>query len=147
MNSDPILYAALIAPCGMNCAICMAHLRKNKPCPGCSGSDQNKPPHCVQCRIKHCDGLKERQASFCIECAKFPCLRMKQLDKRYRTKYAMSMLENLEMIKAAGMETFVRQEQTRWACPHCGGTICVHTATCSQCGQKRAMQKQGDATA
>ena len=137
MNIESVIQASLIAPCGMNCGICSGHLRKKKPCPGCNGSDLGKPAYCVTCPIKHCAELKERQASFCIECARFPCARLKHLDKRYRTKYAMSEIENLQTIQAVGMEAFLRQEQTRWTCPHCGGIICVHKGVCFQCGEKK----------
>ena len=34
-----------------------------------------------------------------------------QGDKRYRTKYHMSMIENLESIKEQGMEQFLIQEE------------------------------------
>jgi hypothetical protein len=46
----------------------------------------------------------------------------------------MSMLENLQMISEAGVETFVVSEQERWACPECGGLQCVHTPECVYCG-------------
>jgi len=29
----------LIAPCGMNCSICVSYLRKERRCPGCLGKD------------------------------------------------------------------------------------------------------------
>ena len=32
----------LIAPCGMNCNICMAYLREKNKCPGCREIDINK---------------------------------------------------------------------------------------------------------
>ena len=137
MNIESVIQSSLIAPCGMNCGVCRAHLRKNKPCPGCNADDRNKSPHCVNCRIKHCDSLKERQASFCIECDTFPCARLEQLDKRYRAKYAMSEIENLQTIQAVGMEAFLRQEQARWTCSHCGGVVCIHTGACVQCGEKK----------
>lgn len=34
---------SLIAPCGMNCSICMAYLREKNKCPGCRGNDIDKP--------------------------------------------------------------------------------------------------------
>jgi len=51
------------------------------------------------------------KSKFCFECEKFPCLRIKQLDKRYRTKYNMSVLENLENIKKLGVREFVQNEK------------------------------------
>lgn len=56
-----------------------------------------------------------------------------QGDKRYRTKYHMSMIENLESIKEQGMEQFLIQEEEKWKCPKCGGTICCHNGLCLNC--------------
>ena len=71
--------------------------------------------------------------SFCGDCDSFPCKRLKQLDKRYRTKYGMSMIENLEMIHEIGIVEFVTRETKRWTCPECGELICVHKPNCLVC--------------
>jgi len=125
----------LIAPCGMNCGICMAYLREKNHCPGCNESDENKAVSCVRCIIKNCDNIKKTK--FCFRCEKYPCKRLKNLDKRYRTKYDMSMIENLENIRELGIRQFVKNERVRWACPKCGGTINVHRKYCSECGTKK----------
>ncbi len=54
----------------------------------------------------------------------------------YRTKYNMSMIENLEYIRENGLEIFVDKEKKRWACDGCGGTICVHRGFCLYCKGK-----------
>jgi hypothetical protein len=125
---------SLIAPCGMNCGICMAYLRNKNVCPGCRAPDTGKNASCVRCIIKNCETIKTNQSKFCHECAKYPCLRLKQLDKRYRTKYKMSMIENLENIKRIGLSAFIENEKGRWLCPKCGGVICVHGGYCLHCG-------------
>lgn len=130
------LEARLIAPCGMNCAICMAYLRKEHHCPGCWGSDEQKNISCLRCAIKNCPEIKKSKSGFCFECDKLPCARLKQLDKRYRTKYKMSMLENLDYIKTSGLSDFIEKEAVRWRCLKCGGTICVHRDRCFTCGEK-----------
>jgi len=132
-----MINAGLIAPCGMDCGICMAYLREKNKCPGCHGSDENKSPSCVRCRIKNCANLRKKRTRFCFDCDRFPCDRLKHLDKRYRTKYAMSMIENLEDIRSLGIRQFVRNEKIRWACSECGGIICVHRWCCYKCGKKR----------
>jgi hypothetical protein len=58
------------------------------------------------------------------------------LDKRYRIKYKMSMIENLGTIKNFGMRIFLRHEKSRWTCTTCGGTICVHKGYCIDCKVK-----------
>lgn len=125
----------LIAPCGMNCGICLGYLRKERKCPGCRADDKNKMASCVRCIIKNCETIRQSKSGFCYECEIFPCKRLKQLDKRYRTKYAMSMMENLAAIKANGLSVFIKEEQQRWLCPKCGGVICVHRGYCLDCGK------------
>ena len=127
-----------IAPCGMNCSICMAYLRKVKRCPGCHGDDAGKQISCLRCRIKNCEMNDSGESTFCFHCEKYPCLRLKQLDKRYRTRYSMSMIENLENIKENGLDAFIINETLRWRCKKCGGVIDVHHGRCSACGEQRS---------
>jgi hypothetical protein len=124
----------LIAPCGMNCGICIGYLREKRKCPGCHG-DINAP-NLKKCKIKNCKVIENNQSKFCFECDKFPCRRLKQLDIRYSTKYAMSMIDNLENIKRIGLSAFVENEKRRWTCPKCNGVICVHRGACYNCGEK-----------
>ncbi len=136
MNTKSYINSSLIAPCGMNCGICRAFLREKKKCPGCNGSNEDKPVYCLKCRIKNCEIIKNNQSGFCFECEKYPCTRLKQLDKRYRTNYGMSMIENLDNIKKIGLDRFVQIEYDRWICNNCGGTICVHRGYCLDCKEK-----------
>ena len=68
---------------------------------------------------------------------KCPCDNLKHLDKRYRTKYNTSMIENLENIKQLGIRKFIKNENAKWSCSDCGGTICVHKGYCYSCGKKK----------
>jgi hypothetical protein len=111
-------------------------LRKIK-CPGCRGRDANKTVSCLNCSIKNCPNLKHSPSGFCYDCGKFPCVRLKHLDTRYRTKYGMSMIENLENIRKSGTIKFVRDEKIRWMCLRCGAIVCVHTGSCVSCGKKK----------
>ena len=126
----------LIAPCGMNCGVCYAYLRKERKCSGCHGDNTDKSAYCINCIIRNCEMIKISQSGFCFECDKYPCKRLKQLDKRYRTKYAMSMIENLESIKGIGLSAFIDNEKERWQCVKCGGVICVHRGYCDNCGKE-----------
>jgi hypothetical protein len=123
-----------IAPCGMNCLLCMAYQRNKKHCPGCKMPDENKSKSCVACVIKNCSELRHTNAWFCYSCSKFPCKRLKQLDLRYRTKYGMSMIENLHSIEKHGTENFAAMENNRWKCSVCGSLFCVHRENCQNCG-------------
>ena len=137
MKKASTLSSILIAPCGMNCGICLGFLREKNRCEGCTSNSENKPNYCKTCIIKNCVLLKETASGFCYDCSKYPCKRLKQLDKRYRTKYAMSMLENLDFIKTAGLNEFLANESVRWKCNSCGGSICVHRGYCLKCQPKK----------
>ena len=126
----------LVAACGMNCAICMAHLRERKPCPGCRTTDDDKPVTRVRCKIKTCSKLGKGGNGFCYGCDEFPCENLTRLDTRYSTKYHMSMIANLCRIKGLGMEEFLRYEAARWTCSACGGTLCLHEGKCVECGRE-----------
>jgi hypothetical protein len=133
---------SLIAPCGMNCGICMAYLREKDKCPGCRAIDTNKAISVIRCKIKNCEVIQKEKAKFCFECDSFPCKSVKHMDKRYQSKYNMSVIENLENIQRFGIRKFVENEKIRWACPECGGTICVHKRNCYSCGKKSEIRTE-----
>jgi hypothetical protein len=80
--------------------------------------------------------MANARVKYCFGCDNFPCVRLKHLDKRYRTKYGMSMIGNLENIREFGIRQFTRNEKGRWTCPQCGEMICVHKPQCISCGYK-----------
>ena len=135
---------SLIAPCGMNCGICRAYLREKNECPGCRAPDIDKPLTRVICKIKTCEFFQNANSKLCFQCDEFPCDRLQHLDKRYRTKYGMSMIENLQNIKHLGIRKFVANETVRWACLECGGTVCVHTRICNDCKKEQINKEQYD---
>ncbi len=131
MKQD-LKYANMIAPCGMNCGVCIGHLREKKPCGGCFKKDDvNKPKQCRSCNIVNCEFLTG--TGFCFDCEKYSCVRLKGLDKRYRANYGMSMIENLNYIQKNGLEKFLANEVSRWACKHCGTGLSVHRKFCLNC--------------
>jgi len=124
----------LVAPCGIDCRVCIAYLREKNPCSGCRRDQASKPKTRSQCKIKHCENLKKDSMRFCFECDVFPCARLRGMDLRYRTKYHISVIENLAAVKRDGIRIFVQQEVTRWRCPQCGNILCVHRDRCLSCG-------------
>lgn len=135
MNS---INADLIAPCGMNCSLCRSYQSMNydlkkqgfsyKYCPGCLPRGENCLHMGDQCEL-----LANGLVRFCFECQNFPCKRLKALDKRYRTKYHMSMIDNLIFIRDYGMDQFMEKQALIWQCPECGGMMCCHNGLCLQC--------------
>lgn len=110
----------LIAPCGMNCGLCVMHLRSGSTCPGCS-SGRKVNGRCIKCAIKLC---KDRKGKYCCDCEKFPCERLLRLDTRYRQRYGMSEIENLKTIRETGIEALMKQEEKKWV--NDDGVYCVH---------------------
>jgi hypothetical protein len=116
----------LISACGMNCYICKAYLREKNKCPGCRfvGKDY-KSKTIVRCKIKNCNNLKKNNWKFCSnKCKEFPCNRLVQLDKRYRTKYDMSMIDNLKVINEKGINKFLNEQEKKYIKGN--KVLCVH---------------------
>ena len=138
LGEDKTMKEDLIAPCGMNCSLCVSYQFGEKNlnklgfhrsyCPGCIPRGKN----CTHMAY-HCDLIGEGKIRFCYMCERYPCQRLKDLDKRYRTKYHMSMIENLDYIKANGMEDFLEKQEAKWKCPTCDGTVCCHNGLCLEC--------------
>ena len=126
----------IIAPCGINCSICMAYLRKKNKCNGCRGVNLWNPKTRVECKIKNCNLLKTSDRKFCYECERYPCKLLKHMDVRYKTKYKMSVIDNLENIRKNGVEPFFAADNEKWKCKYCGCVICVHKGICSDCGKE-----------
>lgn len=124
-----------IAPCGVNCDLCLGFQRTKNKCAGCLNSG-NKPYHCTVCSIKSCVEKNGNEKLLCYECVKFPCRRIKDLDKRYTLKYGVSIIQNLNQIKTDGLDSFIDNEKEKWKCKECGKLLCVHSATCLNCDNK-----------
>ena len=131
----------LIAPCGMNCRLCLGYIREENTCPGCfkdDGHESQKSQYRKKCRIRNCEQIVSGKLKYCSDrCNRYPCTRLKQLDTRYSANYGMSMIENLQTISEFGIRHFIRNEKDKWACPECGQLTCVHKPKCLYCGYKR----------
>jgi hypothetical protein len=98
--SDRQFTPELIAPCGMNCALCRAYIAYSRGIPRkrgkliyCSGC----LPRGKNCFIKRkCSKLTNHEVQFCYECEAMPCKNIDRIDRRYRERYGMSMVENLK---------------------------------------------------
>ncbi len=133
----------LLAPCGMNCALCSAYQAYvNRMKPG-----QVKMTQCKGCRprgkmcafIKRdCEKMREGKITYCCECATFPCDHMKKLDARYRERYSYSMIETLRDIKSRGIDTVLKHQRKSHKCPRCGGVICIHNDKCYACDEVKS---------
>ncbi len=145
---DPIL-KQLVAPCGMNCAVCsryLAHLNnlRRSQCIGCRPSKKK----CTYL-FKDCGGPRNnsaKPATFCYECEQYPCWRIDRMDKRYRTGYQTSIKENLEFIRKHGLAKFVAEQYSKHQCQTCFEMISIHNGKCFKCNPiTRLVEKRSPA--
>ena len=125
----------LIAPCGMNCGICigffgytMSANKRKMTCIGCKPKNKS----CAHLK-KFCEKLTKNEHEYCYECEDFPCKHIQRLDTKYHQRFDYSTIENLKLIKEKGMKGFLQKEEEKYTCPNCQGVICVHTSRCYSC--------------
>ena len=53
-----------------------------------------------------------------MDCPDMPCERLAKLDENYRIRYGAGFVENLKMIKAKGMDEFLKSQAERYKCPN-----------------------------
>ena len=136
---SPKITSDLIAPCGMNCGICKAYLAFSRGLPAKRGI----VTHFSGCRIRNkscyikrgCKILLKNEVQFCFECERMPCENLDRLDRRYRMKYNMSMVENLTEIKSTGFSAFCEKQRKKYGCSRCGDVFSVHDGKCYSCGK------------
>ena len=125
----------LIAPCGMNCRICIAFFgytmngkKRKMKCIGCKTTAKS----CAHLK-KYCKKLTKKEIEYCYQCSDFPCKQLQKLDNKYRERFDMSMIDNLKHIKENGMKSLLQKQEEKYKCPKCGGVICVHNGKCYSC--------------
>ncbi len=136
MNKSKTIPKELIAPCGMNCAICSRYLSyvnrlARSQCIGCRPRNQECIYLFGKCtEINH---ASKGDAAFCFECSQYPCKELLRVDKRYRNNYKMSILDNLERIRKRGIDRFIKEQWEQYQCPKCGGVLSIHNRKCFSC--------------
>ncbi|MGL6199676.1 MAG: DUF3795 domain-containing protein [Lachnospiraceae bacterium] len=134
MIMPAIIENKMLAPCGVNCLACSAYLNKKKPCPGCRAlAEEHKRKSCRNCVKKKC--AFDKELTWCFECMRFPCTRIKDLNKRYKQNYNVDIVQNgLDALQ--NMELFMEAQRERFTYRQCGGVIDQHHFKCSECGKE-----------
>ena len=122
----------LLSPCGVNCMACSAYLRIKNRCAGCLVEGE-KTAYCEKCARKRC--AAEHAVLTCAACQKYPCVRIKPLNKRYLERYGVDLAANCRSALELGIDEFMIREKVRWTCPDCGGIRSQHDGKCSECGR------------
>lgn len=131
----------LLTPCGMNCGLCRRYLAYARGIP----EEKGKVIHCQGCiplnkncfLKKGCKKLQNSAVKFCFECENIPCQNLDRLVRRYIKLYDMNLLENLRDLKEKGPSEFLKVQEEKYKCPHCGDIVSVHSGNCWTCGHKR----------
>ena len=125
--------ASLLAPCGLDCLLCHHHCKSDEPCEGCRGG-RGKSAHCRACELLAC--VQGRGLRYCAECPEWPCGQLTDFNAMYLRRYGHAFLPNAESMRAGG-EAAALALRAGWMCPDCGGIVCIHDDTCTECGRKR----------
>lgn len=134
MKMPAMIDLNMLAPCGVNCAVCYKHVGAQKtPCNGCQNGEQGKTWRCINCAIKCC--VAENGVTHCFACTMFPCKRIKNLARSYK-RYHADLIHNNLYAKEAGISAFLEKERQKWLCTNCGGVISLQDNACSICGEK-----------
>ena len=108
---------------------------EKKPCPGCRApKEAHKRKSCQNCVKKNC--AFDQNLTWCFECRRFPCAKIKSLNKRYTENYQVDLVQN-GLDARADMDAFLQKQRQRFACPHCGGVVDQHHKRCNECGKPR----------
>lgn len=90
--------------------------------------------HCGNCKIRNC--AKQKGVAFCIECEAYPCDIYEEgkgiIEKLPHLK---ATVVNQKYIQANGLEKWLDEQKTKWACPQCGTRFAWYTQACNKCGQ------------
>ncbi len=128
----------LVAPCGMNCAVCSRYLSsinnlKRSQCSGCRPGNKK-----CSYLFGKCSGINSVRkgtstAGFCFECDRYPCKQIDRMDNRYKCNYDVSVKDNLERIRRIGVGRFAKEQYEKYRCSKCGGLISIHNGKCFKC--------------
>jgi hypothetical protein len=143
-----VIKKELLAPCSLYCGVCgirIAYLDDNqkfkerlctvygtKPedifCDGCLAEDEKVFLYCRVCPIKGC--AKEKGIDGCHQCDDFPC---EHIDKFPLAVGKKVILRAVPQRREWGDEKWVREEEKRYHCPHCGYVLFRGAKRCRKC--------------
>ncbi len=130
--------ASPYGPCGVYCGACPSF--QKGACFGCRSEDRTqKRISKWQCKIRQCC-FNKNKFDFCYQCKDFPCKLLTRIQKSHlgdrRYEYRVEIIDNLLRIKKIGKEKWLKEQEGKWCCPKCGGTIVFYLYECLKCGHK-----------
>lgn len=138
----------LLSPCGLYCGVCavfIAYRDGNEKFKerllgvyGLSSTDQVRCRGCLSGeRFLYCDACPIRDCSSgrgyqgCYQCEDWPCERVDNFPLPVGKKV---MLRAIPAWRELGTEEWVRSEEERYRCPHCGYGLFRGARRCRSCG-------------
>ncbi len=124
----------LIAPCGMYCGLCtyLYQIPRQRGqfnyCAGCRPRGKG----CAWLK-KRCELLRDHAVQYCFECPSYPCRQLEHLAGRYRMRYGLDFLANLELIRDQSEDVLLDVLKDRFACERCGGLMSIHSGKYFAC--------------
>jgi hypothetical protein len=136
----------LLAPCGMYCGVCGIYMASRDDdeklkgklakayavtpeqiaCKGCLSDE--KFVYCQVCGIRACVVAKNYDG--CHQCEEFPCQLIDDFPVAVGKKV---ILRSVPARKKLGTEKWVKEEEDRYRCPHCGNRVFRGARRCGGC--------------
>lgn len=88
-------------------------------CDGCLSPSYRLylPPDSRDCNFRRC--AKKHKVTWCFECTEFPCKMINDFSRDGRAHHT-AVIENLKEMKSLGVDKWLKIQEKRWLCPHCG---------------------------
>ena len=99
-------------------------------CTGCKSAVVSA--FCFKCAIKSC--AQEKAVEFCFQCNEYPCPKITDFNNDEDPHHSV-VLKNLDILKAIGLDQWLKDQEVRWSCPGCETRFSWYEKTCKQCGQ------------
>ncbi|WP_432403137.1 DUF3795 domain-containing protein [Wukongibacter sp. M2B1] len=101
-------------------------------CHGCKSN--NVFINCRSCKIKTC--AKDRAIEHCSDCSDYPCEILIAHKKGEKVLPHLKEKEgNLNTIKKAGVDQWLKEQEKRWHCPECQTIFSWYSSKCNNCGK------------
>jgi hypothetical protein len=114
-------------------------------CDGCLSD--NVFPSCRDCRHGFRRCAEEHEVTWCFQCGEFPCSRLRSFLPIHvvnRVSHHVGLVEELEYLKAHGIEKWVEVQDKAGRCPHCRKMLYWYARECPACQSPIARPSVGN---
>ncbi|MGD8229421.1 MAG: DUF3795 domain-containing protein [Desulfobacteraceae bacterium] len=104
---------------------------------GCDGCLSDTVfPTCKACKHGFRECAAEKGVTWCFQCEDFPCQRLRDFRDVHIVNgisHHEHVIEDLEFMRAKGVEAWVAEQEANSRCPRCGTPIYWHARQCPKC--------------